>query len=370
MDTTTPTLRDVAPDDLEILIELEALSFESDRLSRRSFVRWIKGENRIFRVVEIGREVVGYGLVHLHRGTRLARLYSIALSPQVRGQGLARHLMADLEAKAAHEGRFFLRLEVASQNQPAIRLYHALGYKVFGELHDYYEDHSDALRMQKRVRFPDHALIQVAVPWYRQTTSFTCGPSALMMAMVTLEPALPMSQALELDLWREATTIFMTSGHGGCHPLGLALAAHKRGFQVEVFVSNAEPLFLEGVRSAHKKEILKTVHQQFVERAQTAQIPVHYEPVSVAKIESWLAVGSSVLVLVSSYRLNGDKAPHWVVVTACDELCLYVHDSDMDDEPRSELDCQHIPIAKEDFAKMTSYGSSRFSTALRIARQL
>ncbi|MFT4900947.1 MAG: ribosomal protein S18 acetylase RimI-like enzyme [Lentimonas sp.] len=359
-------VRDVSIDDVDGLVKLELHAFENDRLSRRSFIRSIKGANRIFQVIECEEQLVGYGLVHLHRGTRLARLYSIALDSQFRGQGLGRKLLAELETRAAQAGRFFMRLEVAHQNEAAIRLYEVNGYKVFGELHDYYEDHSDALRMQKRIRFPHHALIQVAVPWYRQTTSFTCGPAALMMAMATLRPSLQMTQGEELDLWREATTIYMTSGHGGCHPMGLALAAQRRGFGVEVFISQAEPLFVEGVRTVHKKEILNTVHHQFVARCREGRIPVHHEAVSVAKIESWLQSGFSVLVMVSSYRMNGDKAPHWVVVTASDELCLYLHDPEMDKHTRTELDCQHIPIAKEDFSKMTCYGSSRCSTALLI----
>ncbi len=364
---TNPIFREVEADDLEPLLELEALCFESDRLSRRSFQRWIKGENSIFQVLEVDGQVRGYGLVLLHKGTRLARLYSIALHPSTRGRGYASNLMLALEAAAVDEDRLFMRLEVAKQNRSAIQLYQRLGYRVFGELPDYYEDHSDALRMQKRIRYPDHVQEEVAVPWYGQTTSFTCGPACLMMIMAGIEPDTQLSQSLELDLWREATTVFMTSGHGGCHPLGLALSAHKRGFQVDVLMSQTSPLFLEGVRSAHKKEVLTLVHDQFLERCQAKQIPITCEPLTVGKIEGRLQAGDFVMVMISSYRLNGDKAPHWVVVTASDELCFYLHDPDTDKLTLAELDCQYIPVAKEDFAKMTNYGRSRFSTALFFA---
>lgn len=259
-----------------------------------------------------------------------------------------------------------MRLEVAKQNQSAIHLYQRLGYRVFGEVADYYEDHSDALRMQKRIRYPGRVREETTVPWYGQTTSFTCGPACLMMVMAGIESGTQLSQSLELDLWREATTVFMTSGHGGCHPLGLALSAHQRGFNVEVVMSQTSPLFLEGVRSVHKKEVLTLVHQQFLERSESKQIPIRCEAVSVANIEKHLAQGDYVLVMISSYRLNGDKAPHWVVVTASDDLCFYLHDPDTDKLTISELDCQYIPVAKEDFAKMLNYGRNRFSTALFI----
>jgi len=359
-------LREVRAEDLEPLLLLESVCFESDRLSRRSFVRWIKGENRVFLVLECEGQLMGYGLVLLHKGTRLARLYSIALDPKTRGQGLGQKLIQALEAAAVEEDRLFMRLEVSKPNRAAIQLYERMGYSVFGELPDYYDDHTDALRMQKRIRFPERVRAEAQVPWYRQTTTFTCGPASLMMAMAGLQPTLELDQNLELDLWREATTIFMTSGHGGCHPLGLALAANQRGFQVEVSLSRTTTPFLEGVRAAHKKNILAVVHHQFLERTRAEVIPIHQGSVTVAKVDRWLEEGYAVLVMISSYRMNGDKAPHWVVVTASDELCFYLHDPDAEKVTNSELDCQHIPVAKVDFAKMTNYGSSRYSAALLL----
>jgi ribosomal protein S18 acetylase RimI-like enzyme len=362
------TFRPVDACDLEALVDLEELCFTSDRLSRRSFQRWIKGDSSIFLVLELEGRICGYGLVLLHKGTRLARLYSIALHPDTRGRGYAGALILALEAAAVDENRLFMRLEVAKQNLGAIHLYQRLGYRVFGEVENYYEDHSDALRMQKRIRYPGPERQETLVPWYGQTTSFTCGPACLMMVMAGIESSTQVNQSLELDLWREATTVFMTSGHGGCHPLGLALSAQQRGFKVDVVMSQISPLFLEGVRSAHKKEVLTLVHQQFLERSQIQQIPICCDAVSVAMIEKRLVQGDYVMVLISSYRLNGDKAPHWVVVTASDELCFYLHDPDTDKLTISELDCQYIPVAKEDFAKMTNYGRNRFSAALFFTR--
>ena len=360
------TIRAVEARDLDALLKLEELCFEQDRLSRRSFQRWIRGESCILSVLELEDRVQGYGLVLLHKGTRLARLYSIALHPEIRGRGLANALMLALEAAAVEEDRLFMRLEVAKQNLSAVHLYQRLGYRVFGEFWDYYEDHSDALRMQKRIRYPGRTRKEVFVPWFGQTTSFTCGPACLMMVMGAVDRDMRPEQSVELDIWREATTVFMTSGHGGCHPLGLALAAHRRGFQVEVLMSQIEPIFLDGVRSAHKKEILTLVHEQFWERCEKAEIPILGEAVSVARIEQRLSEGDFVIVLISSYRLNGDKAPHWVVITASDELCFYLHDPDTEKLTISDLDCQYIPVAKDDFAKMASYGRNRFSAALFV----
>ena len=223
--------------------------------------------------------------------------------------------------------------------------------------------------MQKQIRHSKVELEQKTIPWYQQTTEFTCGPAALMMAMHSQNSAYEMSQMNELDIWREATTIFMTSGHGGCHPFGLALAAKKRGFESSVFVNIQEPLFLEGVRSIKKKNIMRVVHNQFLTQAQDQKINIAYEEISQTRLQALLEEGYAVLMLISTYRLDGKKAPHWVMLTSMDELCLYVHDPDLDTQ-QQPVDCQYLPIAKKDIDKMSAFGSGRLRTAIAIRRNL
>lgn len=354
--------------DLNRLLELECNSFSSDRLSRRSFQHWIKASHGILLVAEGNGMVLGYGLTLLHKGTRLARLYSLAVDPSAWGQDIGRKLLKELEERAAARGRLYMRLEVEVTNQSAIDLYESVGYRTFGIYANYYEDHNDALRMHKCIRFPAAELVSLTpTPWYRQTTQFTCGPAALMMAMASLDNNLRPSQNLELDIWREATTIFMTSGHGGCHPIGLALAAHARGFEAKVILNQRGPLFLDGVRSQHKKEVMAVVDEQYRERARAAGIAISYKDNTLQEVETGLKSGRAAIVLVSTYRTTGSKSPHWVTATAIDDQCLYVNDPDPS-ENKGELDCQHIPIAREDFEKMSVYGHSRLRTAVIIGK--
>jgi len=357
-------IREARLDDIDALVELEQITFVTDRLSRRSFLRWLKTQSSLLFVIEESGKLLGYGLVLLHSGTRLARLYSIAVAREARGRGLAQRLLGALEAAAEEEDRFFMRLEVGKENVAAIRLYEKLGYSVFDEWENYYEDHTDALRMQKRIRFPGDTRSEPRIQWYGQSTSFTCGPACLLMLMSAARSGFEVRRELELDLWREATTIYMTSGHGGCHPVGLALSAQRRQFKVEVQLSHLATPFVEGVRVAHKKEVLDLVHGQFMEQARDSHLALKKAPVNISQIETWLSDGAFVMVLISSYRLNGDKAPHWVVVTAQDDLCFYLHDPDVDKLTRSSLDCQDIPVAKEDLGKMLIYGSNRYNAAV------
>ncbi|MGJ8691605.1 MAG: GNAT family N-acetyltransferase/peptidase C39 family protein [Thalassotalea sp.] len=355
--------------ELNDLVSLEQACFDYDQMSKRSFRHHILSRHSdLWLAKSQTGDLLGYALVLKHQGTRLARLYSLAIAPIARGLGIAKQLLSHSEKQAAADERHYLRLEVAKKNTAAIALYNACGYRVFGEYADYYEDHSDALRMQKRIRLMGDKGIKKLTPWLSQNTEFTCGPTSLMMAMASLDESLTCSLELELDLWREATTIFMTSGHGGCHPFGLALSAQRRGFNSSVWLNTEQPLFVDGVRSEHKKHIMSVVHQQMLAQCQQAQVELCQQAISFDDIRACLERGEAVLILVSTYRLDGKKSPHWVVVTGIDERCLFVHDPDLDETLQMAIDCQYVPIAFEDFDKMASFGSQRLRAAVTIAR--
>ncbi len=367
----TVSIRNAQVDDIAQLVELENASFQSDRLSQRRFMHWLKAtdSHRVFMVATHDDNVLGYGLVIMRKGTRLARLYSIAVSTSAQGMGVGKKLLLALEQQTLEQDKLFMRLEVATNNTGAIKLYESLGYRTFGTYANYYQGSIDALRMQKPIRQSLSLQTLPEYPWYQQTTEFTCGPSSLMMAMANLNAELDMSQSLELDIWRQATTIFMTSGHGGCHPIGLALAAHSLGFEVTAYVNTKAPLFIDGVRSEHKKYIMQAVDRQFLQQAKAQGIEIIYTDPDVKALHKGLSKGAAVISLISTYQLDGKKIPHWVTVTHIDEDCLYLHDPDPDDLHPQPMDCQHIPIAREDFFSMSAFGKSKLRTALLITKK-
>ena len=356
--------------DLDALVALEQACFATDRLSRRSFRHWLQASNRAFLVAESGDVLAGYGLFLFLKGTILARLYSIAVDPVWRGAGIARLLIAAGEAEAEERGRLFLRLEVSVDNHAAIRLYESLGYQPFGLYPHYYEDDNDALRMQKCIRKVPQKQSNREIPWIQQTTDFTCGPAALMMAMAGLDGECHPSFHEELQIWREATTIFMMSGHGGCHPVGLALAAQQRGFAVEVWLNRETPLFVDSVRDEGKKRVIERVHDDFVAEAERRGVALYYREFSDQDLEFVFREGAIPVILISTYRLDGRKAPHWVTLSGFDDDCLYVHDPDPDPEEQSAsgLDSQYLPIARGDFVKMSRFGRSQLRTAVVLRK--
>ncbi|MEE4143203.1 MAG: GNAT family N-acetyltransferase/peptidase C39 family protein [Halieaceae bacterium] len=371
------SIRQALATDIDELLRLAGLAFRGDRLSRRSFRRWLRHSGCVFLVSEENGALGGYILVILRRGTRLARLYSLAVDPACQGKGIAVGLMERAEQAARDAGALYMRLEVAGNNTAAISLYRKLGYTQFGLYQDYYEDHSDALRMEKCIHRLEATNDNRAIPWISQTTPFTCGPASLMMAMNGLDPGYSPSPLEEVEIWREATTIFMTSGHGGCHPVGLALAAVARGFDAEVWVNKKGPLFVEGVRDPNKKRVMGLVHESFIAQAKKQKLPVRYADIDQAELAARYARGENVLILISTYRLDNRKTPHWVVLSGYDANCLYFHDPDLEvgpyltiaDENRDSIECQHVPIARADFASMSLFGSSRLRTAVILRKR-
>jgi len=124
------------------------------------------------------------------------------VDPSARGLGLGRDLVIAAEDASKDQDCSEIRLEVRKDNEEAIGLYESLGYRRFGVPHGLLRDHEDALRYRKSLA-PQLGLDMVRVPYYAQTTDFTCGPAALMMAMGALEPdgPTPLDRKLELRLW-------------------------------------------------------------------------------------------------------------------------------------------------------------------------
>jgi ribosomal protein S18 acetylase RimI-like enzyme len=217
--------------DIDALVAIEQAAFAGDRISRRSFRQLIERETAAALVVEVDGHVAGYVVVLFRKGSGVARLYSIGRT--CGRAGLGRALLQAAESAAFDRERLLLRLEVREDNHRAITLYRQNGYRRIGREPDYYHDGMAALRFEKTLRGQHPAA--TGVPYYPQSWDFTCGPCCLMMAAGNFLPGYEADRTAELRLWRQATTVFMMSGAGGCEPFGLAVAAHDLGPHARLF---------------------------------------------------------------------------------------------------------------------------------------
>ena len=147
----SPRIRPGAASDLDALVELEQAAFTTDLVSRRSFRRFLASPTAALIVAEAGGRLAGYALVLFRPGSKVARLYSIAVASAVSGRGVGPMLLAASEAAGRRRRCAVLRLEVHEHNAAAINRYRKSGYNLFGRHLDYYDDHGDALRFEKQL---------------------------------------------------------------------------------------------------------------------------------------------------------------------------------------------------------------------------
>lgn len=133
--------------DVDELLRLEHLCFEHDRLKRTDFRNALRAARSLLLVHDGGDGLGAYALLRMQG--RLGHLLSLAVDPEQRRRGLGRALILAVEDAARTRGARHMQLELREDNGAAQTLYRSLGYRHHGTWVAYYEDESDAHRMQK-----------------------------------------------------------------------------------------------------------------------------------------------------------------------------------------------------------------------------
>src|SRR4051794_34343868 len=94
------TLRAGTTADVEALRTIEERTFTYDRLSARSFARFLRSPGASLIVAEADGVVAGYALTLFRHRSRAARLYSIAVDATVAGRKLGSSLLKAAEGAA------------------------------------------------------------------------------------------------------------------------------------------------------------------------------------------------------------------------------------------------------------------------------
>ena len=162
----------------------------------------------------------------------------------------------------------------------------------------------------------------------------------------------------------------MTSGHGGCDPFGMAVALARRGLGTEVFVSQAGPLFLDGVRSKDKRAVMSVTQEEFREEALALGIPVYFSALAQETLTDALDDGALAIVLVSTFRMFRERRPHWLLVHGHDDRHVFVHDPWVEpDELESPVAAAGLPIPIEEFERMACYGRDKLRAAVLVSAE-
>jgi len=135
--------------DLDALLALEQ-NFPGDRMSRRSIRTLLGSAGAQFLIAGPRSAALGAVLLLTRRNSGWARIYSVVVTPQARGQGLGRRLVQAAEREARRRGCVGVSLEVRDDNHAARALYAALGYRLHADLPGYYDDGAAGVRLRRR----------------------------------------------------------------------------------------------------------------------------------------------------------------------------------------------------------------------------
>jgi [ribosomal protein S18]-alanine N-acetyltransferase len=139
--------------DLPVIVAIERVAYQFP---------WSEGIFRdclrvgyVCRVVEVGLEMAGYGIMSVGAGE--AHILNVCIGDDYRGRGLARKLLLYLLDRARASGMYEAFLEVRPSNTTAARLYQSMGFEQVGVRRGYYQataGREDAAVL-RRVLLPD-----------------------------------------------------------------------------------------------------------------------------------------------------------------------------------------------------------------------
>lgn len=151
-------IRLAMPEDQPGILGLER-HFPSDRLSARALRGLLQSNSAMIWValpppsstLHSPPSLSAALILLTRRNSRSARIYSLAVNPAARGQGLAKKLVQKAEAAARRRGCERLSLEVRADNAAARGLYAGLGYAELKRLPGYYDDGAPGLRLHRQL---------------------------------------------------------------------------------------------------------------------------------------------------------------------------------------------------------------------------
>lgn len=352
--------------DLDELVWLENAAFLTDRFHEDQIDYLLTRAHGTILVLEESGVVVGAAYLLWRRTVPSGRLYNLAVHPEHQGKGYGAILMQESELESARRGCESLLLEVRADNTPAIEFYKRHGYTITATLPDYYDDHTSAFKMIRALDLSVPQRFRMKVPFHAQKLDFTCGPACLMMALKHFQPDVRLGRTLEINLWREATLVFMTAGIGGTGPYGLALAAQRRGLDTRLLLSSEKTPFLYSVRDAKKREIIEVTHNDLRHRATEAGVSTAVYDFTFEDIVTAMFRGYVPIVLVSTYRFTGKREPHWVILTGFDRKHINLYDSNLDAYRGDRRRARHVKILRDDFQRISRYGKESTRSVILV----
>lgn len=168
------------------------------------------------------------------------------------------------------------------------------------------------------------------VPYYEQTSEFTCGPACVLMVMKHFDPRIQLTRQLEFEIWRHCNMI----GVKGADPFGLAVPLIDGGFEVRLITQRKTTAntkrwtrrLIRGGFTLQEAELSIFGIRQNRLRALSRNLQVQYSRPKVPEIARAVDSGYVPIALVHMGVVHSLNIPHWVVVTDADERSVVFND--------------------------------------------
>jgi len=200
------------------------------------------------------------------------------------------------------------------------------------------------------------------VDYYRQTTNYTCGAVAALLAQPfdVFAGTEPDIRRAELAFWRQATNF------PACEPVGLAVAIHGRLTEhdgagaaagLEVYLDAPGPVLLEWEPEGHGRALRAELQQISRDDAESRGLPIRPARLGIDELADAVGRGRLALLLVDETLMHGDLEPHWVLAHATRGEVFLIQDPWVDAEHgESWVDAHDLPVRAADLDRMMNWG--------------
>ncbi|MBD8023662.1 peptidase C39 family protein [Microbacterium gallinarum] len=196
--------------------------------------------------------------------------------------------------------------------------------------------------------------------YYAQTTLFTCGAVAALIAAEGSAAggfgAGAADRDVELGFWRRA------SNYPACEPIGLAVALHDHlgDAPVEVALDSEGPVLLESF-TGFDRSFRAELQEDSLRQARERGILVRRDRVDIDEVVHRVDAGEHALLLIDEQPMHGETGPHWVVAHARVGDTLVVEDPWVGvDAGETWVDSHELPIHPDDLDRLVRWSDDAY----------
>ncbi len=155
--------------------------------------------------------------------------------------------------------------------------------------------------------------VRLRIPYYAQTSEFSCGPACLAMVTSYLDGGARPDRRLEFELWRSVNMI----GVRGADPFGMSVPLLERGLDVRIITERAETFPVKRFRqfvTAQEASLAIFANHENRRRAVQGGARISFRAPRFEDVADGLDQGWIPIPLVHMGVVHRLDIPHWNVV--------------------------------------------------------